>query len=59
MGSESDDGQKRHGERSVKKVGSKIEEAGDRTRWRGKAVKAIGAGMMCIRPPSVTRKKSD
>ena len=43
-------------EESVKKVGLKIEEAADRTRWR-EGVRAIGEGMRCIRPPSVTRKK--
>ena len=43
-------------EESVKKVGLKIEEAADRTRWR-EGVRAIAEGMRCIRPPSVTRKK--
>ena len=47
---------KRQVEESVKKVGSKIEEAADRTRWR-EGVRAIAEGMRCIRPPSVTRKK--
>ena len=43
---------------SVKKVGLKIEEAGDRTRWR-EGVRAIAEGMRCIRPPSGTRRKPD
>ena len=47
---------KRQVEESVKKVGLKIEEAADRTRWRG-GVRAIAEGMRCIRPPSVMRKK--
>ena len=47
---------KRQVEESVKKVGLKIEEAADRTRWR-EGVRAIAEGMRCIRPPSVTRKK--
>ena len=47
---------KRQVEESVKKVGLKIEEAADRTRWR-EGVRAITEGMRCIRPPSVTRKK--
>ena len=46
---------KRQVEGSVKKVGLKIEEAADRTRWR-EGVRAIAEGMRCIRPPSVTRK---
>ena len=45
-------------EESVKKVGLKIEEAADRTRWR-EGVRAIAEGMRCIRPPSITRKKPD
>ena len=49
---------KRQVEESVKKVGFKIEEAADRTRWR-KKVRAIAEGMRCIRPPSVTRKKTN
>ena len=47
---------KRQVEESVKKVGLKIEEAADRTRWR-EGVRAIAEGMRCIWPPSVTRKK--
>ena len=50
-------GRKRQVEESVKKVGLKIEEAADRTRWR-EEVRAIVEGMRCIRPPSVTRKKT-
>ena len=42
----------------VEKVGLKIEEAGDRTRWR-ECVRAITEGMRCIRPSSVTRKEPD
>ena len=42
-------------EESVEKVGLKIEEAADRTRWR-KGVRAIAEGMRWIRPPSGTRK---
>ena len=49
---------KRQVEESVKKVGLKIEEAADRTRWR-EGVRAIAEGMRCIRPPSVTRKKTN
>ena len=45
-------------EESVKKVGLKIEEAADRTRWR-EGVRAIAVGMTCIRPPSITRRKPD
>ena len=45
-------------EESVKKVGLKIEEAADRTRWR-EGVRAIAEGMKCIRPPSGTRRKPD
>ena len=47
---------KRQVEESVKKVGLKIEEAADGTRWR-EGVRAVAEGMMCIRPPLVTRKK--
>ena len=47
---------KRQVEESVKKVGLKIEETADRTRWR-EGVRAIAEGMRCIRPPSVTREK--
>ena len=49
---------KRQVEESVKKVGLKIEEAADRTRWR-EGVRAIAEGMRCIRPTSVTRKKTN
>ena len=47
---------KRQVEESVKKVGLKIEEAGNQTRWR-EGVRAIAEGMRCIRPSLVTRKK--
>ena len=47
---------KRQVEESVKKVGLKIEEATDQTRWTV-GVRAIAERMRCIRPPSVTRKK--
>ena len=40
---------------SVKKVKLKIEEAGDRTRWK-EGVRAIVEGMRCIWPPSGMRK---
>ena len=43
---------------SVKKVGLKIEEAADRTRWK-EGETAISEGMRCIRPPSGTRRKPD
>ena len=46
---------RRQVEESVEKVGLKIEEAADRTRWR-KGVRAIAEGIRCIRPPSGTRK---
>ena len=46
---------RRQVEESVKKVGFKIEETGDRTRWK-EGVRAIAEGMRCIRPPSGTRK---
>ena len=49
---------RRQVEESVKKVGLKIEEAADRTRWR-ESVSAIAEGMRCIRPPSRTRRKPD
>ena len=49
---------KRQVEERVKKVGLKIEEAADRTRWR-EEVRAIAEGMRCIRPSSVTRKKTN
>ena len=47
---------RRQVEESVKKVELKIEEAGDRTRWR-EGVRAIAKKMRCIRPPSETRRK--
>ena len=47
---------KRQVEESAKKVGLKIKEAADQTRWR-EGVRVITKGMRCIRPPSVTRKK--
>ena len=47
---------KRQVKESVKKVGLKIEEAGNQTRWR-EGVRAIAEGMRCIRPSLVTRKK--
>ena len=49
---------KRQVEESMKKVGLKIEEAADRTRWR-EGVRAIAEGMRCIRPLSGTRRKPD
>ena len=49
---------RRQVEESVKKIGLKIEKAGDRTRWR-EGVRAIAEGMRCIRPPSMTRKEPD
>ena len=49
---------RRQMEESVKKVWLKIEEAGDRTRWR-EGVTAIAEEMRCIRPPSRTRRKLD
>ena len=49
---------RRQVEESVKDVGLKIEEAADRTRWR-EDVRTIAEDMRCIRPPSVTRKKTD
>ena len=49
---------KRQVEESVKKVGLKIKEAADRTTWR-EGPRAIAEGMKCIRPPSVTRKKTN
>ena len=45
-------------EDSVEKVGLKIEEASNRSRWR-EGVRAIAEGMKCIRPHSVTRKEPD
>ena len=49
---------RRQVEESVKKVGLRVEETADRTRWR-EVVRAIAEGMRCIRPRSVTRKKPD
>ena len=49
---------RRQMEESVKKVGLKIEEAADRTRWR-EGMRAVAEGMRCIRPPSVKRRKPD
>ena len=49
---------RRQVEDSAKKVGSKIEEAADRTRWR-KSARAIAERMRCVRPPSVTMKEPD
>ena len=40
----------------AKKIGLKIKEAADRTKWR-EGVGAIAERMKCIRPPSVTREK--
>ena len=49
---------RREVEESVKKVGFKIEKAGDQTRWK-EGVRAIAEGMRCIRPPSGKRRKPD
>ena len=49
---------RRQVEENVKKVGLKIEEAADRTKWR-EGVRAIAERMRCIRPSSVTREKLD
>ena len=49
---------RRQVEESEEKVGLKIEEAADRTRWR-EGVRAIAEGMRCIWPPLVTRKEPD
>ena len=49
---------RRQVEECLKKVGLKIKEATDRTRWR-EGVRAIAKEMRSIRPPSVTRKKTD
>ena len=46
---------RRQVEESVKKVGLKIEEAGDRTRWK-EGVRAIAEGIKCIRPTLGTRR---
>ena len=44
-------------EENVKGIGLEVEEAANWTRWK-KGVRAIDERMRCIRPPSVTRKKS-
>ena len=49
---------RRQVEESVKKVGLKIEEAIDRTRWK-EGVRAIAEGMRCIQPLSGTKRKPD
>ena len=49
---------RRQVEESGKKVGLKIEEARDRTRWKER-VREIAEGMRSIRPPSATRRKPD
>ena len=49
---------RRQVQESVKKVGLKIEEVADGTRWR-EGLRAIAKRMRCIRPPSVTRRKPD
>ena len=49
---------RRQVEESGKKVGLKMEDAGDRTRWK-EGVRAIAERMRCIRPPSETRRKPD
>ena len=49
---------RRQVEESAKKLRSKIEEAGDRTRWK-EGVRAIAEGMRCFRPPSRMRRKPD
>ena len=49
---------RRQVEESVRKVELKIEEAGDRTRWR-EGVRAIAEEMRCIRSPLRTRIKPD
>ena len=49
---------RRQVEESVKKVGLKIEEAGDQTRWR-EGMRTIEEGMRCIRRPLGTRRKPD
>ena len=46
---------RRQMKKSVKKVGLKIEETADLTRWK-EGVKTIAEGMRCIRPPPVTRE---
>ena len=49
---------RRQVEESVKKVGLKIEEAGNRTRWK-EGVRATAERIRCIQPPSETRRKPD
>ena len=49
---------RRQVEESVKKIGLKIEEAGDRTKWR-EGVRTIAEEMRCIRPSLGTRRKPD
>ena len=49
---------RRQVEESVKKVGLKIEEAGNQTRCR-EGVRAIAEGMRCIRSSLETRRKPD
>ena len=48
---------RRQVEESVKKIGLKIKEAADRTRWR-EDVRAIAEGMKCIRPPFGDEEKN-
>ena len=49
---------RRQVEESVEKVGLKIEDVADRTRWK-EGVRAIAERMRCIRPRSLTRKEPD
>ena len=49
---------RKQAEESVQKLGLKIEEAADRTRWK-EGVRAIVEGVKCIWIPSATRKKPD
>ena len=46
---------KKQVEENIKKIGLRVEEATDRARWR-EEVRAIAAGMRCIRSPLDTRK---
>ena len=46
---------KRQVEDSLKKIGLRVEEATDRSRWR-EGVRAIAEEIRYIRPPSDTRK---
>ena len=46
---------KKQVEENIKKIGLRLEEATDCTRWR-EGVGAIAEGMRCIRPPSDMRK---